>query len=139
MNRANLQRRILVSALGLILLSIIMLLATLPSIIQDISAGNRPNSAAVGVGIAIILRLLIQLGLWNIIRGIKRDGKINKAGSMILGIGLLLLGLALIDGAFSFLNEILLVSILMFISVFCDSVAAIITFIALSLKPKKEQ
>ena len=135
---AKVQRRILVSAVVLILLSIIMLLATLPGIIQDISAGNRPNSAAIGIGIAVLLRLLIVVGFRNISRGIKRDGKLNKAGAIVLGIGLLVLGIALLDGAFSFLEEILLVSIFMFISVFFDVVAAIITLVAMLIKPKKE-
>ena len=137
MNKAKVQRRIMIIAAGFVILSVVLLIITLPGILQDTSPGANPQSAATGVVIAMILRVLILFGFLNIIRVIKRDGKINKEGCIVLGVALLLLGLLLMDGAFAFIDQLHFVSILLFISVFCDIVAALITFTALFLKPKK--
>jgi hypothetical protein len=137
MNKAKVQRRIMITAAGLVLLSIVLMVITLPRILHDTSAGANPESAAKAVVIVMVLHVLAIVGFLSILRVNKRDGKINKAGCIVLGVALLLLGFVVMDGASAFLDRILFVSILLFISAFCDIVAALITFIALFLKPKK--
>ena len=61
MNRAKVQRKIMIIAAGLVLLSVVSLIITLLSL-QEISAGVRPGVAAKAFAIVMILHVLVLLG-----------------------------------------------------------------------------
>ncbi len=69
----------------------------------------------------------------------KRGGRIQKIVFIITGIGLLILGLFLSDGAFAISGHanMLFVTISWFICVVSDLIAGILVFIALFFQPKK--
>ena len=69
----------------------------------------------------------------------RRDGKNRKTGYIVMGILLIIFGLLYSDGAFAYSNNenILYVSVLMFISVFCDLATAVLIFVGISLKSSK--
>ena len=137
MNQIEIQRRILITVAGLVLLSVILMIITIPGVLHDTSAGAEPKGAAIGIAVLIMLQLIVLLGFLKSIRKNKRGRPAGKGLNIVLGILLVLFGLFYIDGAFAFFDHILFVSILMFISAFCDIVAALITFAGLFMKPKK--
>ena len=137
MNKAEVQRRILITVAGIVLLSVALMIIIIPSVLQDTSPNATPKNAAIAVFVVMILHLAILYGYFTAIRANKRGRPADKGLNIGLGILLLFFGLVIMDGAFAFLDHILFVSILMFISVFCDFVAALITFAALFIKPKK--
>jgi hypothetical protein len=137
MNQIEIQRRILITVAGLVLLSVILMIIIIPSVLQDTSAGAGPIGAAIGIVVLVMLHLTVLLGFLKAIRKNKRGRPAGKGLNIVLGILLVLFGLFYMDGAFAFFEQILFVSILMFISAFCDIVAALITFAALFMKPKK--
>lgn len=136
MNQIEIQRKVLIAAAGLVLVSIVFMIITIPSVLKDTSAGATPESAATGIVIMIILHMVVLFGFWKAIRTNKQGCPADKGLNIGLGILILLFGLAVMDGAFAFFDQILFVSILLFISVFCDFVAAITSFSCLFIKPK---
>ena len=137
MNQIEIQRRILITVAGLVLLSVILMIIIIPSVLQDTSAGAGPIGATIGIVVLMMLHLTVLLGFLKAIRRNKRGRPAGKGLNIVLGILLVLFGLFYMDGAFAFFDPILFVSILMFIIAFCDIVAALITFAALFMKPKK--
>lgn len=137
MNKAKVQGRIMYTVAGLVLLSAILMTIIIPSVLLDTSDGAGPIGAAIGIGVLILLHLAVLLGFLKARRKKKQGRPTGKGLNIVLGILLVLLGLFNMDGAFAFLGNILFVSILLFTSAFCDIVAALLTFIALFLKPKK--
>lgn len=137
MNQIEIQRKILITVAGLVLMSIVLMIITIPSILQDTSGGATPERAATGTAIMMILHMVVLLGSWKAIRANKQGRQADKGLSIGLGILILLFGLVVMDGAFAFLDHLLFVSILFFIIVFCDLLAAITTFAGLFIKPKK--
>ena len=121
-------------AAGLILLSVILMMIIIPGILNDESHPNPELAVKMGIIPAIILHLLILI-VFAIIAGLnRRDGKNRKAGYIITGILLILLGLIYLDGAIAFSNNenILYVSYLMFGSVCCDLCASVLILISMS-------
>jgi len=137
MNNIEVQKKFLTTIAGLVFLSVVLMIIIIPSVLQDNSAGARPKSAAIGTVVMMILHLVILYGYFNVIRANKRGRPADKGLNIGLGILLLLFGLVFMDGAFAFLDRKIFISILMFISVFCDFMAALITFATLFIKPKK--
>lgn len=139
MKKLHRNERILIVAAGSLLLSILLMIIIIPGVnTRSLPGANNPG-AVIGISLAILIRLLIFIWYVIIINKITRDGEIRKAGLIVIGILLIIFGLIYSDGAFAFLNNqnILYISYLMFASVFCDLIAAILTFISIFLKPKK--
>ena len=139
MKNLHRNQRILYAATGVLVLSIILMIAVIPGILTDTKPNANPVGAATGVSLAIIVHLLIFFGYMRIIKVNRRGSK--KRDWTYIGIAVLLLffGLIYMDGAFAFLDhkDILYVSILMFTSVLCDFVASIMTIIVFFLMPRK--
>lgn len=127
----------MITVAGLVLLSVILMIITIPFVLQDTSPGAGPIGAAIGIAVLILLQLTVLLGFLKTIRKNKQGHPAGKGLNIVSGILLVLFGLFYVDGAFAFLGIILFVPTLMFISAFCDIVAALMTFIALFLRPKK--
>lgn len=132
--------RILFVAVGILLLSILLMIIILPGIYYDSSPQANPKGAAIGILLAILIHLIIFAGFIKVIRT-NRNSSTHKKGEF-LGVGILLLvfGFIYLDGAFAFLShdDIIYVPILMFISVLCDLVASIMNIIVFFLKPQKK-
>ncbi|MFC2124699.1 hypothetical protein ACFLU5_07790 [Bacteroidota bacterium] len=131
MNKVEIQRRILITVSGLVLLSTILMIVIISIAVQDIAI-----PASIGLFVMIILHLFVSYRFMTAIRANKRGRPVDKGFYIVLGILLLFFGFVTMDGAFAFLDKILFVSILMFVSVFCDFVAALVTFGAMLLKTK---
>jgi hypothetical protein len=139
MKKIQRNERILFIASGILMLSIIMMIATIPGILSDRSPNSNPRTAGLAVLAAIIIHLIILIICIKFIRESRRSSK-NRKGEYI-GIGALLIffGLIYMDGAFAFISHenMLLVSIFMFTSVLCDVVASLMIIILFFLKPQK--
>lgn len=140
MNNLEVRRKPLIIVSGIVLLSIVLMIVTIPGILHDTFPEAAPKRAVKGELVAIIFHLLILFGFIIAIVINKRGGRVNN-GVYFLGIVLLILGLLSSLPAVGFLahKNILYVSILMFMSVICDLVAAFITFTALLSKPKEKK
>lgn len=139
MKKLKRNERISYIAAGILLLSIILMSIIIPGILNDTYHKANAKGAAMAILIAIVIHLLIFIGYVIIIMIDRRGSKKRKPGYIVIGILLILFGLIYMDGAFAFLDHknILYVSILMFTSVLCDLVAAIMTIIVYFLKPQK--
>lgn len=128
--------RVLFVAAGILLLSIILLIITIPGVLNDTSPNAEPKSAVIGISLAIVFRLLFFVGYIKCIRE-NRSNSTNRKGAYLgLGFLLILFALFLMDGAFAFLQHqnMLHVSILIFSCTLCDFVASAITIILFFLK-----
>ena len=142
MNKENILRRILYTGVGLVIMvALLLTLIVIPYIIFDKSPQAEPLGAVFGTLLTVILHLPIFYGFREAIISNKRNGHLKKIVFIGSGIGLLLLGLIIMDGAFAFMGHAHMhfTSIIMFICVCCDFLAAVIAFTALLLQPKKPE
>jgi len=139
MKKLQSNQRLLITAAGFLLLSILLMIIIIPGVYAKSLPNEKNMGAVIGISLAIIIRLLILNGYRLIIKKIRRDGEAKKAGYISIGILLILFGLIYSDGPFAFHNNegIPYVSYLMFASVGCDLIAAILTFVALLFRSQK--
>ena len=131
------QRKIFSINAVLMLVSALSLAAVIPIILMDTSPGSLPIQAASGAFIGMGIHLF--LAYWFGIRLRRRKSKIRNEVLIFSALGLFFLGFMIMDGAFAFLDDLLFVSIGMFICVFGDFAATLVSVIALFLlKPKKK-
>ena len=139
MDKFEIQRKIFTVDAVLMLLSAVSLAVVIPRLFQEASTDSILKAGAIATSVAMGLRLLILLAFLYGIRLSKRRRHINKEINFAAGFVILILGLVLMDGAFAYLDDLLFVSIGMFVCVFCDFVVALISVAALFLlKPKKK-
>lgn len=139
MKKMKRNEKILVIATGILLLSILLVLSTLPGVLTDTSPNANPRSAATGFSLAVLIRLVIFAAYLKIMRD-NRNSDINRRGEYLgLGILLIIFGLVLMDGAVALLSHenMLYVSVLLFTSTCCDFAAALMTIVLYFLKPQK--
>ncbi len=137
MDKFEIQRKVLTIVAVLLLLSAISLIAVIPGILLDTSPGSLPLPATIGTLVVMGLHLL--LAYWYGIRLRRRRRKINKGLLIAAAIGLVVLGFIVMDGAFAFLDVVLYVSIGMFLCVFCDFAAVLVSIFALVLLKSKKK
>ena len=130
MEKAKMQRRFYRVVTGLLLLSILSLVAVLPGILLDKTTGAMPFQAASGafLGMLIHLALLAYLFGYRILKS-NRPG--NKEISLGPALAFAFLGIIIMDGAFAFLDDVPYVAYGMFVCMFSDVVAALVSFAAL--------
>lgn len=141
MTRENFLLRILYLGAGLVLLVTILLpLVMTLFVVFDKTGTSTPGPAVTGTIVVSILHFLIFYALREAIIKNKRKGRLSNVVLIVSGIGLLLLGLVISDGAFEFLNyyKYYLVASLFFFCILCNLVAALISFLAIFLQPKKD-
>ena len=126
MKKLNENERFLYLAAGILMFSILLMLAVIPGILNDTFEQAKPKGAATAVSVAAAIHLVILLSYLFAIRKNRSSKRKRKGEYLGVGILLLLFGLIYMDGAFAFFahKDILYVSILMFISVLCDLVAS---------------
>jgi hypothetical protein len=140
MHKAVVNMRILFTGAGIVLLvAVILTVVVIPSVILDKTPNATPVNATIGIAIVIILHLLVLYAFRQAIIVNKRGGHLINVIYIVSGIGLLLLGLIIMDGADAYLghNQMQLASISMFICVGCDFLAGVIVIVAMFLQPKK--
>ncbi len=64
---------------------------------------------------------------------------IRNEGYILSAVGFFFLGFMMLDGAYAFLDDVLFVSIGMFVCSFCDFAAALVSIIALVLLKSKKK
>jgi len=137
----NVQRneRILVISVGLVVLSVLLMFPVIQGILKDTTPGANPTSATIGISLAIAIRLVFIAAYIKVIRANRRNSKNRKGEYIGLGILLIIFGLVYMDGAFAFLSHdnMLYVSVLMFASIGCEFVAALMMITLFFLKPRK--
>jgi hypothetical protein len=137
MDKYEMQRRIFTIVAVLMLLSVASLIAVIPRMLQEASQGEIPKQAAIATLIGMSVHLLLFIGFLVGIRLTKRRPRINREINLASAVVLLLLGFIIMDGAFTYINQLLFVSIGMFLCVFGDFSAAVVSVAALFyLKPK---
>jgi hypothetical protein len=151
MKSETFRKRIPYIGAGLVILvTLILALIIIPAFFIDKEPGLDREAATKMIGVAIILHLLFFYCIRQMIIANRRGGRLEKIIFIIPGIGLLILGLFLSDGAFAGLkwfmpswNEMSghaymqFVDISWLICVANDIIAGILVFIALFLQPKK--
>ena len=137
MDSFEIQRKIFIIVAVLLLLSALSLIAVIPAILLDTSPGSLPIQAASGAFIGMGIHLF--LAYWFGIRLRRRKSKIRNEVLIFSALGLFFLGFMIMDGAFAFLDDSLFVSIGMFICVFCDFAAALVSVFALILLKSKKK
>lgn len=139
MKKIQRKERILNISIGMLLVSIFFMIIVIPVVYTRTLPNEKNLGAAIGITLAIIFRLFIISWYLSIIKKNRLNGEKRKPGYILIGTLLIILGLIYLDGAIAFLDNknILYVSYLMFTSAFCDSIASILTFIAIFLKSQK--
>ena len=138
MDKFEVQKKIFTWVALLELVGILALIAVIPKLLQEISPDGIPKAAPIATSVAMGIRLLIVIAILFGIRVCKRKGRINREINLVTSVVLILLGLLLMDGAFAYADSQLFVSIGMFVCVFCDFAAALVSIIAVfRLKPRK--
>lgn len=139
MDKFEKQRKIFSIDAVLMLLAALSLAVVIPRLFREASADSILIAGATATTVAMGLRLLFLLAFLIGIRLSKRKRHINKEINIAAGIVIFILGFALMDGAFAYVDRFLFVSIGMFICVFCDFAVVVISVAALFiLKPKKQ-
>ena len=125
---------------GLVILTILILaFIIIPGHFIDKTPGLKLGGAIKILIVIIILHLLICYAFRKMIIVNKRGDRLKTIVFIITGVGLLILGLFLSDGAFAMSGHanMQFVAISWFICVANDVIAGILVFIALFLQPKK--
>ncbi len=140
MKRETVRIRIQYYGAGLVILTtLILAFIIIPGHFVDKTPGLKLGPAIKMLIVIIILHLLIYYAFRKMIVVNKGGGHLNAAVFIITGIGLLILGLFLSDGAFAMSGHenMQFVAISWFIGVVSDIIAGILVFIALFLQPPK--
>lgn len=139
MERFEIQRKIFTADAVLMILAAVSLAVVIPRLFQEASIDSILKAGAIATTVAMGLRLLLLLAFLYGIRLSKRRRPVNKEINLAAGIVLLILGFMVMDGAFAYLDNLLFVSIGMFVCAFCDFAVVLISVAALFLlKPKKK-
>lgn len=140
MKKLHASDKMLVIAAGFLLLSIILMFVIIPGILNDTTPGSFPKRAMNGVIIQIAIHLALFLAYLKIIRDVSRGKKKRDGAYLAVAIILMFAGLIFMDGAFAYLSheDMLFVSIAMFISILFDFIASILTIIVFASRPRTD-
>ena len=140
MDKYEMQRRIFTIVAVLMLLSVVSLIAVIPRMFQEVSQDEIPKQAAIATLVGMSVHLLLFIGFLVGIRLAKLRRRINREINLAAAVVILLPGFIIMDGAFGYINQLPFVSIGMFLCVFGDFAAAVVSVAALFyLKPKKKK
>jgi len=140
MKRETLRNYIQYIGAGLVIFTtLILAFIIIPGHFVDKTPGLQLGLAIKMLIVIIILHLLVCYAFRKIIVVNKSGGRLTSIVFIITGIGLLVLGLFLSDGAFAMSghDNMQFVAISWFIGVANDIIAGILVLIALFLQPKK--
>lgn len=140
MDKYEIQRKTFTIVAVLMLLSFVSLLVVIPRLFQEVSQGELPQVAAIATLVGMGVHLLLFFGFWVGARLAKLRRRINREINLAAAVVLLFPGFIIMDGAFAYINQLLFVSIGMFLCAFFDLLAIVVSVAALIyLKPKKKK
>ncbi len=140
MKSETIRNRIAYIGAGLVILTtLILAFIIIPGLVTDKTPGLQRGAAIKAIIITIILHLLILYAFREMIITNKRGGRLKNIVFIITGLGLIILGLFLSDGAVAALGHanMRFVAISWLFGVASDVIAGILIFISLFLQPKK--
>lgn len=140
MKSETIRNRIQYIGAGLVIFTtLILAFIVVPGHFVDKTPGLKLGLAVKMLIVVIILHLLICYAFRKMIIVNKEGGRLNRAVFIVTGIGLLVLGLFLSDGASAMSGHanMQFVAISWFICVANDIIAGILVVIALFLQPQK--
>jgi hypothetical protein len=133
-------RRILqLCAFLLVIVSMMLIAGVIPSIKAEVLRGGTPEKALVAFWVNIGITVLMAISIFFAV--IKLKGRSLSATSVISGIIVILLGLALFDAASAYSNhgqEMKSASIILFICAAVDAITGISLIVASILLPKNK-
>ena len=136
MNKIETQKKVFAIVGALMLLSAVSMIAVIPAILMDKSAGALPLQAAGGALLGVILHLFIAY--WFGIKLRKRSTVVRNEIYILSAVGFFFLGFMILDGADAFLDDVRFVSIGMSICAFGGFAASLVSILALIfLRTKK--
>ena len=135
MDTSEIQNKFLKIIAVLLLLSAVSLLAVMPAILLDKSPGSMPIQAAIGALIGMGLHLFGAY--WLGIRQRRRRARIRNEAYILSATALFFLGFMMLDGADAFRDDLIFVSVVMYICASFDFAASLVSIIALILLRKK--
>ena len=139
MDKFEIQRKVFTIVAVLMLLSVVSLIAVIPRMFQEASQGEIPKQAVIATLVGMSVHLLLFFGFLVGIRLTKLRRRINREINLASAVVLLLLGFIIMDGAMAYINQLLFVSIGMFLCLFFDFAAVVVSVVALFyLKQKKK-
>ena len=133
------QRKIFTIVAILVLLSVLSLIVVILRMLQEVSSGELPKVAAIATLVGMGVHLLVLIGILVGIRLTKRRRRINREINLVTAIVLTFFGFIVMDGAVSYINDQLFLSIGMFLCVFCDLAAVVVSVAALFLLKQKSR
>jgi hypothetical protein len=139
MNRDRLLPRILYTGAGLVILVVLIaFFVFIPGVLLDNTPGTSPAGSIFGMTILIIPHFVFLYIFRAAIRANKHGGHLRKGYYITSGIGLLVLGFMILDGAVAFSRHVntCFLAISLFTCVGSDVVAAILAFSARSFLGK---
>ena len=140
MDKFEIQRKVFTIVAVLMLLSVVSLIVVIPRMFQEVSQSELPKQAAIATLVGMSVHLLLFIGFLVGIRLTKLKRRINREINIATAVVIVLLGFVIMDGAFAYINQLLFLSIGMFLCVFFDFAAAVVSVAALFyLKPKKKK
>ena len=140
MDKFEIQRKVFTIVAVFLLLSAVSLIAVIPRMFQEASQGEIPKQAAIATIVGMSIHLLLFIGFLVGIRLTKLRRRINREINLASAVVILILGFVIMDGAMAYINQLLVVSIGMFLCVFWDFTAIVVSIAALFyLKPKKKK
>ena len=140
MDKFEIQRKVFTIVAVLMLLSVVSLIVVIPRMFQEVSQSELPKQAAIATLVGMSVHLLLFIGFLVGIRLTKLRRRINREINIAAAVVIVLLGFVIMDGAFAYINQLLFLSIGMFLCVFFDFAAAVVSVAALFyLKPKKKK
>ena len=115
-------------------------LIVIPAVESDVSPNAVPGRAAAAFWVNVGLNLLFatagaSAAIWS-----KRQGSLSVTILVVVAIGALLLGLALVDAAMAFRSHESIgqgIPVLLFICAALDIVAGVVLFVAVKRRPRK--
>ena len=137
MSASEIQNKVLKIIAVLLLLSAVSLLAVIPAILLDKSSSSMPIQAAIGALLGMGLHLFGAY--WLGIKLRRRKAGIRNEAFILLATALFFLGIMMIDGADAFRDDVIFVSVGMYICASFDFAASLVSIIALILLRKKKK
>ncbi len=140
MKSETVRNRIAYIGAGLVILTtLILAFIVIPGLATDKTPGMQRGAAIKMIIVTIILHLLILYAFREMIIVNKRGGRLKNIVFIVTGIGLIVLGLFLSDGAFATLGHanMQFVAISWIFGVASDGVAGILALFSLFLQPEK--
>ncbi len=140
MDKFEIQRKVFTIVAVLMLLSVVSLIVVIARMFQEVSQSELPKQAAIATLVGMSVHLLLFIGFLVGIRLTKLRRRINREINIAAAVVIVLLGFVIMDGAFAYINQLLFLSIGMFLCVFWDLAAVVVSVAALFyLKPKKKK